>query len=207
VGHLGFGAAPGGAQALSNIRRVMPEMPALISPTPEFLAKHRVTRPEVTRDARRETWQIETRLYRLVRRGHEGPSPAGKDWISFAEFTAANDRWYAEYAKASGASGVGEVRERVSGGGASSDGITTAQIMARAKLRAVAEFLGKRGAEILELVVIGDVTWAELARRINVSQPTAKLWACNVMRDLLTFYDEQDGVDRQGGSRVRVGIA
>jgi len=94
---------------MSSLRRDLPELGDRVSPTPEFLAKHRVVRPEVTQTKRRETWQLETRLYRLCH-DRERVSNPGDAWIGTAEYDAANARWYGDWARANGAQNTVEVR-------------------------------------------------------------------------------------------------
>ena len=190
---------------MSSLRRDLPELGDRVSPTPEFLAKHRVVRPEVTQTKRRETWQLETRLYRLCH-DRERVSNPGDAWIGTAEYDAANARWYGDWARSQGAQNTREPGERVQRSG-HADGITDTMVFAAAAVRAVAEWLGAKNASILEMVVVHDLSWAEIGRRIGVDEKTAKVWSCHVLRDLLRYYDEADGVTRQGGARIRSGAA
>lgn len=146
--------------------------PATSRPTAEFERHHAVTPPKVDAQAFRQGWRVATRLDALLEAGRIDREAwdAAQDWRCWFE-TVTPFRAQAW-----------DVRVDVST--VPTDAGMLYRVAAMAKLRAVADALGPLRVKLLELVVVKDLSWLELARVLRVSDKTAVGFAVEALEAL-----------------------
>lgn len=131
-------------------------------PTPEFLARHVVTAPQVDQQAFRPGWLVQSRLDGLLaagkidREAHE----VARQWRHWAELIGVQhvQRWDVRVDAA--------VHPR--------DAVMLRRIEAAAKLRDSLGALGELRVRLLECCLVRDLSWREIALRARLSDKTAQ---------------------------------
>ncbi len=177
--------------------------PGSIRPTPEWLSKHRI-RALIDGAQRPGAMEIVTRIMRLVDPDRDESSG---DCITTRELTAAQ-RWERDFDIGEGPSLVGTLTMAHLPGGVRHHelGPTDRQLAARDRLRAVRAEVGEELHLLLELTVARGRSFAEVARRFGVHHHTAKVWVCDAIRFLASYYDRLDRV-RSGSGPIRAAYA
>lgn len=172
-----------------------PRAPVLASarepsgPTAEFRQHHDVLPPTIDRKQRREAWLVSSRFARL------DPDAATQ---------AAAARFYRDVAIARGAREP-RATVRVDGGG-TTDGISDAQIQARANLRDVRDSLGSLAYAVLDDCIVDDLAWTTIGRTYGWDRETAREYTVLYLRGLVEYYAMIDNA-RKPRRRVTINTA
>jgi DNA-directed RNA polymerase specialized sigma24 family protein len=164
--------------AISPASRVQSKVPfgapppgATSSPTPQFRRHHDVEIPKVDQAAFRQGWRVRTRLNWLLETG----KITDEAW----DIARVWHRWCAVIGRVR----VQEWTERVDVSLSGYDPHLS-RVTAATKLREATGALGQRRILCLELTVLDDLAWAQVAYRLGVSEKTAMLRVAEALEAL-----------------------
>lgn len=130
-------------------------------PTPEYERHHDTDVPRVDGRAFRPGWRVRSRLDRLLVDGWIAPGA----WQAACDFRAS---WGAAFA--AGASPLAMLGRS----GADRERAMLARVTAATRIRALAAALGPGHIAILVCVVVDDLSWRDLGRRLRCHHETAR---------------------------------
>ncbi len=143
-------------------RAPLPPPVSTSAPTAELRRHHPIEAPKVDSTAFRQGWRVATRLDGLLESGAitREAWDAARQWRRWAETTAPvwSQAW----------------NVRVDRSLTTNDSAMLHRVTAATKLRACAETLGELRIRLLELHVVRDASWREIAARAGVSDKTGK---------------------------------
>jgi hypothetical protein len=143
-------------------------------PSPEFRAHHDVAAPKVDASTFRQGWKVSTRLDQL----HASGAIDAATWGTAVQFRQDWERAF----------GRGRSPPLMAlPGGAGADTAHDREINRLAaldRLGAAARHLDGFKAKLVELCVVRDRPWAEIARACHTTPPTARAWTIRALNRL-----------------------